>query len=106
MIVAWKLLMTGMAVALAIGVQPVHGQHFESDSNRFGDSKMGIVVREEERRPRASVLNIEVKARGSSVARHCSSCAASARSRNNAAAIATSSRSRIIPGAGRCLSGF
>ena len=40
---------------------------FESDSKRFGSSKMDIVVAEVERRPRVSVLDIRIKAIGSSV---------------------------------------
>lgn len=67
MIAGRILLATAIATALAIGVKPVFGQLFESDSKRFGNSKMDIVVREEERRPRVSVLNVEVNARGSSV---------------------------------------
>ena len=56
-----------MLAALAIGMQPAHGQLFESDSKRLGNSKMDIVVREVERRPFVSVLNIEVNTVGSSV---------------------------------------
>lgn len=52
---------------LVIGTQPAHGQLFESDSKRLGNSKMDIVVREIERRPFVSVLNIEVNTVGSSV---------------------------------------
>jgi hypothetical protein len=40
---------------------------FESDSKRFGNPKMDIVVAEVERRPRVSVLDIRIKAIGSSV---------------------------------------
>lgn len=40
---------------------------FESDSKRFGNPKMDIVVAEVERRPRVSVLEIRIKAIGSSV---------------------------------------
>ena len=40
---------------------------FESDSKRFGNPKMDIVVAEVERRPRVSVLDIHIKAIGSSV---------------------------------------
>ena len=40
---------------------------FESDSKRFGNPKMDIVVAEIERRPRVSVLDIRIKAVGSSV---------------------------------------
>jgi hypothetical protein len=40
---------------------------FESDSKRFGNPKMDIVVAEVERLPRVSVLDIRIKAIGSSV---------------------------------------
>jgi hypothetical protein len=40
---------------------------FESDSKRFGNPKMDIVVAEMERRSRVSVLDIRIKAIGSSV---------------------------------------
>lgn len=40
---------------------------FESDSKRFGNPKMDIVVAEVERRARVSVLDIRIKAIGSSV---------------------------------------
>jgi hypothetical protein len=40
---------------------------FESDSKRFGNPNMDIVVAEIERRPRVSVLDIRIKAIGSSV---------------------------------------
>ncbi len=40
---------------------------FESDSKRFGNPKMDIVVAEVERRARVSVLDIRIKAVGSSV---------------------------------------
>lgn len=40
---------------------------FQSDSKRFGNPKMDIVVAEVERRPRVSVLDIRIKAIGSSV---------------------------------------
>ncbi len=46
---------------------PAHGQLFESDSKRFGNSKMDIVVKEIERRQRASVVQIDIKSIGSSV---------------------------------------
>ena len=47
-------------LALFVG-PPAHGQLFESDSKRLGDGKMDIVVREIDRRPRASVLQIDIK---------------------------------------------
>jgi hypothetical protein len=46
---------------------PARAQLFESDSKRFGNSKMDIVVREIDRRARSSVLQIDIKAIGSSV---------------------------------------
>ena len=56
----------GIILALLLAA-PVHGQLFESDSKRFGDGKMDIVVREIDRRPRTSVLQIDIKNIGSSV---------------------------------------
>ena len=53
-------------LALFVG-PPAHGQLFESDSKRLGDGKMDIVVREIDRRPRASVLQIDIEKIGSSV---------------------------------------
>ena len=58
------------AASLSLGLffaAPAHGQLFESDSKRFGDGKMDIVVREIDRRPRTSVLQIDIKKVGSSV---------------------------------------
>jgi len=46
---------------------PARAQLFESDSKRFGNSKMDIVVREIDRRARSSVIQIDIKAIGSSV---------------------------------------
>ena len=43
------------------------GTLFQSDSKRFGNPKMDIVVAEVERRPRVSVLEIRIQAVGSSV---------------------------------------
>ncbi|MEO5358839.1 MAG: hypothetical protein H7843_00160 [Nitrospirota bacterium] len=40
---------------------------FQSDSKRYGNSKMDIVVTEIERRSRTSVLDIKIKSVGSSV---------------------------------------
>lgn len=51
------------AIATAAAEVPL----FESDSKRFGNPKMDIVVAEVERRPRVSVLDIRIKAIGSSV---------------------------------------
>ena len=46
---------------------PARAQLFESDSKRFGNSKMDIVVKEIDRRARSSVIQIDIKAIGSSV---------------------------------------
>lgn len=53
-----------LASAMSAAAQPAL---FESDSKRFGETKMDIVVAEIERRPRVSVLDIRIKAIGSSV---------------------------------------
>jgi len=58
------------AASLSLGLfvaAPAHGQLFESDSKRFSDGEMDIVVREIDRRPRTSVLQIDIKKIGSSV---------------------------------------
>jgi len=58
------------AATLSLGLllaAPAHGQLFESDSKRLGDGRMDIVVREIDRRPRTSVLQIDIKKIGSSV---------------------------------------
>jgi hypothetical protein len=52
-----------LAMAGSAAAEPL----FVSDSKRFGDTKMDIVVREAERLPRASRLEIDIKAIGSSV---------------------------------------
>ena len=44
-----------------------HGQLFESDSKRFGNTKMDIKVREVERRERSSVIQVDIQSIGSSV---------------------------------------
>jgi hypothetical protein len=43
------------------------GQLFESDSKRFGNTKMDIKVREVERRERSSVIQVDIQSVGSSV---------------------------------------
>lgn len=63
--IAWLL-----AVSLGIVVVPIsdaNGQLFEADSKQFGSSKMDIVLKEVERRPRASVVEIKINSVGSSV---------------------------------------
>lgn len=54
-------------VLLALAGSVAADTLFVSDSKRFGESKMDIVVREVERLPRASRLEIDIKAIGSSV---------------------------------------
>jgi hypothetical protein len=46
---------------------PVSAETFRSDSKRFKNSNMDIVVTEIERHPRTSVVDIQIKAVGSSV---------------------------------------
>lgn len=53
--------------ALTIAAPAVHGQLFESDSKRYGESKMDIVVREIDRRERSSVVEVKINTLGSSV---------------------------------------
>lgn len=63
--IAWLL-----AISLGILVVPFSdapGQLFEADSKQFGSSKMQIVLKEVERRPRASVVEIKINSVGSSV---------------------------------------
>lgn len=52
---------------LVIALPDARGQLFEADSKRFGSSKMDIVLKEVERRPRASVVEIKINSVGSSV---------------------------------------
>jgi len=55
---------------LALAVAPAYAQPgplFEAHSDGLGGGKMDIVIRETERRPRASVLDIEIRQIGSSV---------------------------------------
>jgi hypothetical protein len=54
-------------IVVTMAIPKGHSQLFESDSKRFGNSKMDIVVREIARRPRASVLEIKINSVGSSV---------------------------------------
>jgi len=65
-----RIVRLNYVASLSLGlllVAPAHGQLFESDSKRFGDGKMDIVVREIDRRPRTSVLQIDIKKISSSV---------------------------------------
>ena len=56
-----------LALVLVTFAAAAEAQLFESDSKRFGNPKMDIVVAEVERRSRVSVLDIRIKAIGSSV---------------------------------------
>jgi hypothetical protein len=55
------------AILMTIIVSPASVQSFRSDSKRFGNSKMNIVITETERLARASVVDIHITAIGSSV---------------------------------------
>lgn len=59
----YELLLFCLATSVAQSAEVL----FESDSKRFGNPKMDIVVAEVERRPHVSVLDIRIKAIGSSV---------------------------------------
>ena len=63
--ISW-LLGVWLAV-LVIALPAARGQLFEADSKQFGSSKMDIVLKEIERRPRASVVEIKITSVGSSV---------------------------------------
>ena len=52
---------------LVVAVPAARGQLFEADSKRFGNSKMDIILKEIERRPHASVVEIKINSVGSSV---------------------------------------
>jgi hypothetical protein len=52
---------------LVVALSGARGQLFEADSKQLGSSKMDIVLKEIERRPRASVVEIKVNSVGSSV---------------------------------------
>ena len=62
-----KLLRIACIILALFVAAPAQGQLFESDSKRLGDGRMDIVVREIDRRPRTSVLQIDIKKIGSSV---------------------------------------
>ena len=63
--IAW-LLAVWLGI-LVIALPDARGQLFEADSKQFGTSKMDIVLKEVERRPRASVVEIKITSVGSSV---------------------------------------
>ena len=52
---------------LIVALPAARGQLFEADSKQFGSSKMDIVLKEIERRPRASMVEIKVNSVGSSI---------------------------------------
>lgn len=54
-------------ILMTVIVSPVSAQSFRSDSKRFGNSKMDIVLTETERQARTSVVDIHITAIGSSV---------------------------------------
>jgi hypothetical protein len=56
-----------VVLLLTLLALPALAQGFRSDSKRFGNPKTDIVVTEAKRLPRTSVLDIEIKAIGSSV---------------------------------------
>ena len=56
-----------VVVLLMLLALPALAQGFRSDSKRFGNPKMDIVITETERHARTSVLDIQIKAVGSSV---------------------------------------
>jgi hypothetical protein len=60
-------LIIAILIGIALRATPVWSQLFESDSKRFGNSKMDIRVKEIERRERSSVIQIDIKSAGSSV---------------------------------------
>ncbi|NTV49799.1 MAG: hypothetical protein HGB32_10730 [Geobacteraceae bacterium] len=64
-----KIFLLNTLVILAISslAKPCAAGSFQSDSKRFGDSKMDIVITEVERTARTSVLDIKVNKVGSSV---------------------------------------
>ena len=63
-----KLLLASALLGLLAGLPGAClAQGFISDSKRFGNPKMDIVLSEAERGPRSSVLDIKIKSVGSSV---------------------------------------
>jgi hypothetical protein len=57
----------GTIILVLLAAAPAIAETFRSDSKRFEHSKMDIVVTETERHSRTSVVNIQIKAVGSSV---------------------------------------
>ena len=64
-IAQWLTVLLGV---LTVTGAPAQAQLFESDSKQLGNSKMDIVVKEVERRPRASLVEIKTNSVGSSEA--------------------------------------
>jgi hypothetical protein len=62
--IVWSLL-ASLGI-LIVALPDARGQLFEADSKQFGSSKMDIVLKEIERRPRASVVEIKITSVGSS----------------------------------------
>ena len=57
-----------VAVVVAVlAVAPARAENFRSDSKRFGNSKMDIVLTETQRQARTSIIEIQITAIGSSV---------------------------------------
>lgn len=55
------------AVVAVLAVVPARAENFRSDSKRFSNSKMDIVLTETERLTRTSIVEIQITAIGSSV---------------------------------------
>ena len=79
-----------------------HGQLFQSDSKRFGNTKMDIKVREVERRELSSVIQVDIQSVGSSVGSSFFLLCSSVSWRCSAVDFVTSSRSKNILSAARC----
>jgi hypothetical protein len=54
-------------LALLVLVPAAYGQLFEADSKRYGKSNTDIVIKEVERRPKSSVIEMKITSVGSSV---------------------------------------
>lgn len=55
------------AMLMVMLILPAKTQEFRSDSKRFGNSKMDIVITETDRQARTSVVDIQITAIGSSI---------------------------------------
>ena len=58
---------SAVILSFFILAHPCAAGSFQSDSKRFGNPKMDILITEVDRRPRTSVVDIKIKAIGSSV---------------------------------------